>query len=110
MELRYDGGQYGGLYSIIGKGKVVTANYTYKTPLRSKKTGSDTSILDVQYMQYMTARNSAAHNLSDAMKGNNQTVFAAMNKILTSIDASLSKIASAKVNEIEDENNKKQEA
>jgi len=92
-ELRYDGGQYYGLFSIIGENKNITARYEYRTPLQTRKEGNDISVLDVRHMQLMASRNSAAHDLSDAMKGRNNTVFAKLNSTLTSIDNSLSKIA-----------------
>jgi len=92
-ELRYDGGQYYGLFSSIGESKNITANYEYRTPLQTRKQGYDTSILDVRHMQLMASRNSAAHDISDAMKGRNNTVFVKLNNTLTSIDYSLSKIS-----------------
>jgi hypothetical protein len=104
-ELRYDGGQYGGLFSVIGDNKVITAAYEYRTPLRSRKFSKDSSFLDIRYMQMMTARNSAAQDLSDAMKGRNQTVFAKMNEKLTSIDMSLSQMAKV----VKDEYDQKQD-
>ncbi|QIL91395.1 hypothetical protein GNX18_17610 [Microbulbifer sp. SH-1] len=92
-ELRFSGGQYGGIFSVVGKGKSIHANYEYKSPLRFKKKGRDQSLLNVTYMQQMTSRNSAAHDLSDAVKGRNNTVFAQMVKNLSAINRSLNTIS-----------------
>jgi hypothetical protein len=92
-EFRFSGGQYGGLLSEIGDGKEVTVSFIYRTPLRSNKKGSAVAVLNIKYMEHMSARNSAAYDLSDAMKGRNNTVFVKMNKSLVSIDKSLSILA-----------------
>lgn len=94
-ELRFWGGQYGGLLSEVGEGIQVVAEYKYRTPLRNSKQGKDTSILDVRYMEKMDAKSSAAHDLSDALKGRNNSVFFKIDKNLASIDESLSKISAA---------------
>ncbi|MFN2202986.1 MAG: hypothetical protein ACK2UO_17435 [Caldilineaceae bacterium] len=91
--LRYMGGQYGGLLAQIGDGYPVTATYDYRTPLRIKKKGKDTSVLDVQYMAAMHSGNSAAYDLADAMKGRNNTVFIKTNKQLEMISKELTRIA-----------------
>lgn len=94
-ELRYQAGQYGGLLSQINDNFSVTAKYIYRTPLRNKKSGEDTSILDIRYMAYMNTKNSAAHDLSDALKGRNNTIFLTLNNTLKSIDNKLESIASS---------------
>jgi hypothetical protein len=91
--LRYTGGQYSGLLAQIGDGYPVTATYNYRTPLRIKKKGKDTSILDIQYMAGMHSGNSAAYDLADAMKGRNNTVFIKTNKELEVISKQLTRIA-----------------
>jgi hypothetical protein len=92
--LRYQAGQYGGLLSQVGETFNITATYSYRTPLRRKKPGKDTSMLDVKYMATMHAGNSAAYDLADAMKGRNNTIFLKTNKELESIGKSLSQIVS----------------
>ncbi|PHS30272.1 MAG: hypothetical protein COA95_09290 [Methylophaga sp.] len=94
-ELRYQAGQYGGLFSQIGESFTVAAKYSYRTPLRNGKRGEDTSILDIRYMSHMNSKNSAAYDLSDAMKGRNNTIFSELNKSLKSIDGKLGLIASS---------------
>lgn len=94
-ELRYQAGQYGGLLSEVGEQFSITATYKYRTPLRSKKLGDDTSILDIKYMANMHSGNSAAQDLSDALKGRNNTIFSSINGNLKSIDGKLDRIASA---------------
>ena len=94
-ELRYQAGQYKGLISKINDGFSVTAKYTYRTPLRTKKNGEDISILDLRYMKYMNTKSSAAHDLSDALRGKNNTIFLKINRSLESIDKKLGLIASS---------------
>lgn len=92
-ELRFNAGQYGGLQNIIQDGMSIVAQYTFRTPLHSEKKGTDSSILDVNYMQFSGTKNSAAQDLSDALKGKNDTVFIEMNQSLASISKSLSVLA-----------------
>lgn len=92
-ELRCIGGQYGGLLSEIGEGVQVTAEYKYRIPLRNNKQGKDSSNLDIRYMLEMSTKNSVAHDLSDAMKGRNNTIFLKIDKNLISINKSLSEIS-----------------
>ena len=94
-ELRYQAGQYGGLLSQVNDNFCVTAKYTYRTPLRNRKSGEDISILDIRYMKYMNTKNSAAHDLSDALKGRNNTIFLQLDKSLKSMDKKLGLIASS---------------
>ncbi|BES69334.1 hypothetical protein RE428_03520 [Marinobacter nanhaiticus D15-8W] len=92
-ELRFNAGQYGGLKDRVKNGISVSANYSFRTPLRSGKKGTDSSMLDVNYMQHAGTKNSAAQDLSDALKGRNHTVFIQMNKSLASISKSLSELS-----------------
>lgn len=94
-ELRYHAGQYAGIFSQIGDAFTVTAKYKYRTPLRNSKKSEDTSILDIRYMKGMKYTNSAAQDLSDAMKGRNNTIFSQLNKSLKSIEVKLGLIASS---------------
>ncbi len=91
-ELRFNAGQYGGLKDRVKDGISVSARYTFRTPLRSGKKGTDSSMLDVNYMQHAGTKNSAAQDLSDALKGRNHTVFIQMNRSLASISKSLSEL------------------
>ena len=92
--IRYQAGQYEGLYSQIGDSFPVTTTYKFETPLRLRKNGSDLSILDIRFMARMHSANSAAQDLSDAMKGRNNTVFKDINKSLVTISTTLNKINS----------------
>ena len=92
-ELRFNAGQYGGLKHRVQDGIGVSSQYIFRTPLRSSKKGTDSSMLDVNYMKHASTKNSAAQDLSDALKGKNQTVFINMNKSLASISKSLSELA-----------------
>lgn len=89
QELRYDGGQYAGITSVIGDRKEISAKYEYKSPLKIRKKGADTSVLDIRYMQKMSSRNSVRQDISDAMQGNNNTIFAKINKNLEKVSQSL---------------------
>ncbi len=91
--LRYQAGQYGGLISQLNESLPVTASYVYRTPLRKKKKGSDVSILDIKYMSRMSSGNSPAHDLADAMKGRNNTIFLKTNDQLKSVNKNLNRIA-----------------
>ena len=91
-ELRFNAGQYGGLKDRVKDGISVSSHYTFRTPLRSCKKGTDSSMLDVNYMQNAGTKNSAAQDLSDALKGRNHTVFIKMNQSLASISKSLSEL------------------
>lgn len=92
-ELRYQAGQYGGLSSVIKESYSLEATYTYKTPLGSKKSGVDTLVLDIRYMSQMHSKNSAALDLSDALKGRNNTIFVELNRSLKSINTTLTNIS-----------------
>jgi hypothetical protein len=92
--LRYQAGQYGGLLSQLNENLPVTASYSYRTPLRRNKKGSDLSILDVNYMSRMHSGNSPAYDLADAMKGRNNTIFLKTNTQLTNVNNNLERIAS----------------
>ena len=94
-ELRYQAGQYGGLFSQISESLPVIATYNYRTPLRTKKKGKDLSILDIKYMMRMHSGNSPAYDLADAMKGRNNTIFLKTNKQLEAINTNLRRIASS---------------
>lgn len=94
-ELRWQAGQYGGLLAQIGDGLPVTVSYNYRTPLSIKKKGKDVSVLDIKYMYSMHSSNSPAHDLADAMKGRNNTIFLKTNKQLEAINNNLSRIAMA---------------
>jgi hypothetical protein len=88
-ELRYPAGQYGGLEFIIKDSYKLTANYTYRTPLRSKKKGLDTIILDIKHLRQMHSRNSVEMDLSDALLGRNSTIFKEINNSLKTINKTL---------------------
>lgn len=102
-ELRYQAGQYKALISQVENGFAVTAKYMYRTPLRNKKNGKDISILDISYMKYMNTKNSTAYDLSDALKGRNNTIFLKVNRTLESIDKHLKLIASSLMSKEENE-------
>lgn len=87
-ELRYWGGQYGGLKAAIPTDLEVTAKYTFKSPLR-KRRGEDVSVLDVRYLEGCNSSNSAATDLSDALKGRNNTIFLKIQRSLDSISKEL---------------------
>ena len=91
--LKHQAGQYGGLLSQLNENKPVIANYSYRTPFRRKKKGSDLSILDINYMSRMHSGNSPAYDLADAMKGRNNTVFLKTNAELTKVNINLDRIA-----------------
>lgn len=93
-ELRYQAGQYAGLLSQVRDSFSVTATYKYRTPLRIKKEGKETSVLDIKYMARMHSSNSPAYDLADAMKGRNNTIFLKTNNQLEAISQSLGRIAS----------------
>ncbi|WP_119395676.1 hypothetical protein [Salinibius halmophilus] len=95
-EIRFAGGQYGGLSAQIGDGIEVLAEYTFRTPLQSSKRGVDLSVLNIHYMQHLSTKNSAAYDLSDALKGRNHTIFLKMNKSLDGITQELRKLVSEK--------------
>lgn len=88
-ELRYSGGQFAGLTSVIGAQKEILAFYEYKSTLSFRKKGRDISILDIRYMSRMSAKSTAVQNLSDAMKGINNTIFAKINHNLDRINQTL---------------------
>lgn len=93
-ELRYQAGQYAGLLSQVSDSFSVTATYKYRTPLRIKKEGKETSVLDIKYMARMHSSNSPAYDLADAMKGRNNTIFLKTNNQLEAISQNLERIAS----------------
>lgn len=92
-ELRYQAGQYGGLSSIIKSGYNLEADYQYRTPLKNKKMGSDTLILNVKHLGQMHSVNDVKVVLSDALQGRNSTIFKEVNKSLNAINSTLRNIS-----------------
>ena len=90
-ELRYWAGQYGGLKAAIPTDLEIIAKYTFKSPLR-KRNGKDISVLDVRYLEGCNSSNSAATDLSDAMKGKNNTVFIEIKNSLDNISNELNSL------------------
>jgi hypothetical protein len=90
-ELRYWGGQYGGLKAAIPTDLEIIARYSFKSPLRKRK-GEDVSVLDVRYLKGCNSSNSAATDLSDALKGNNNTVFIKIKNSLDNISKELNSL------------------
>jgi hypothetical protein len=101
-ELRFLAGQYAGLSDKIGDGLLVTAEYKFRSPLRSNKKNKDDSQLDINYMQYMTHSNSVENVISDALKGRNGTIFMKMNTSLNGIESTLKTIVEQQTNTIEE--------
>ncbi|MCV2401788.1 hypothetical protein OFY17_02715 [Marinomonas sp. C2222] len=83
-ELRYWGGQFAGLKAAIPEGLEVVSQYGFKSPLRKRK-GKDVSILDIRYLKGVNSSNSAATDLSDALKGKNNTIFSEIHESLNSV-------------------------
>lgn len=93
-ELRYQAGQFAGLKSQIGDGLELSAAYKFRAPFRNNKVGQDVSLLDIEYMGRMNSKNSAAQDLSDALKGRNNTTLSKIDRSLHEISKSLTIIAS----------------
>jgi hypothetical protein len=87
-ELRYWAGQFAGLKEAIPIDLELTARYSFKSPLRSKN-GEDISILDIRYLENVNSSNSAATDLSDALKGKNNTIFSKIHKSLDNVTKEL---------------------
>ncbi|MDH2372318.1 hypothetical protein QD228_00450 [Cobetia sp. 3AK] len=90
-ELRYRAGQFAGLREVIPSDLEVTANYSFKSPIRSKK-ANDISILDIRYLEKAQSSNSAATTLSDALRGRNNTIFIQVSKNISDVTKELKNI------------------
>ncbi|MEP3348689.1 MAG: hypothetical protein ABJN96_01920 [Marinomonas sp.] len=87
-ELRYWAGQFGGLKAAIPEDLEVIAKYDFRSPLCKRK-GADTSILDIRYLEGVNSSNSVATDLSDALKGKNNTVFSKIHESLDNVTKEL---------------------
>ena len=87
-ELRYWAGQFAGLKEAIPVDLEVSAKYRFKSPLR-RRHGEDISILDIRYLEGVNSSNSVSTDISDALKGRNNTIFSKIHNSLNNITKEL---------------------
>lgn len=93
QEYVFNGGQYGGLSSRIGKKLELQITYNYKNPIGITRKRTESCILSVSHLENMPTRTSAEQAVVDALKGPFGTTLHKIEKELKTIGISLSKIA-----------------
>ena len=91
-EMRFIGGQYVGLKNELKDSFEIKVRYNFSSPLKSDKRAEDISFLTVEHLLYQNTKNSADQDISDAVKGRNNTVFSQMNLRLEKIEKVLLKL------------------
>lgn len=97
----FDGGQYGGLSVMLDPSLEIRVSYMYKNPFGITRKRTETCILSIEHLKYMTTRPSAEAAIVDALKGPNTTTLQQIREELSFIHNALSKIS--KNDEKEDE-------
>lgn len=69
----FNGGQYSGLESNVGKGLKVKVTYKYQNPLGILRKADETIMLCIEHLRRMPTRTSASQAIVDALKGPNKT-------------------------------------
>jgi len=69
----FNGGQYSGLESSIGKGLNIKVSYKYRNPLGVLRRAEEAVMLGISHLGRMPTRTSASQAIVDALKGPNKT-------------------------------------
>lgn len=85
----FNGGQYSGLASKVGKGVTVKASYKYRDPLGFLRKAEETIVLGVEHLRRMPTRTSASQAIVDALKGPNKTTMQEIRDELRAINKHL---------------------
>lgn len=89
----FNGGQYAGLETKIGKGLEVKVLYKYRNPLGFLRNKSDTLMLAIEHLGRMPTRTSADQAIVEALKGPNRTTVQEIRDELRTININLKQIA-----------------
>lgn len=92
----FDGGQFGGIQQKLGDGLAVRVFYEYKNPIGCLSEDSESFVLSVEYLGWMSARRSSNEAITDALISQNKTTLHEVRDELRKINASLTKIADKK--------------
>ena len=85
----FNGGQYSGLASRVGKGITVKASYKYRNPLGILQKAEETIVLGIEHLRRMPTRTSASQAIVDALKGPNKTTMQEIRDELRAINKHL---------------------
>lgn len=88
----FNGGQYAGLFEVIGEKLEVVVSYSYKNPIGLSKTREELCILSVSHLRSMPTRTSAEQAIVDALKGPNKTTLQRIEDNLRAIGDELNAI------------------
>lgn len=99
----FNGGQFSGLQSKVGKGLVVKVTFKYRNPLGFRRRARETILLGIEHLKRMPTRTSAAQAIVDALKGPNRTTMHEIRDELRAIRKHLSVLT-------KDHQNKEQES
>lgn len=89
----FNGGQFGGLESVLGAGLTITVSYKYRNPLGILRKGRESVTLSVSHMKGMPTRTSANQAIVDALKGPNTTTVQEIRNELRGINKQLQVLA-----------------
>jgi hypothetical protein len=89
----FNGGQYSGLETEIGKGIEVKVSYKYRNPLGVLRNTNNTLALGIEHLGRMPTKTSASQAIVDALKGPNKTTVQEIRDELRAINKHLQKIA-----------------
>jgi hypothetical protein len=85
----YDGGQYAGLASKIGKALSVEVSYKYRNPFGFTRKRHEGFVLSMAHMEHMPTRTSAQQAIVDALKSSNKTTIHEIRDELRALNKSL---------------------
>ena len=89
----FNGGQYSGLKSKIGKGIKVKVAFNYRNPLGILRKTNEMFVLGIEHLARMPTRTSANQAIIDALKGPNKTTIQEMRDELRAINKHLRLLA-----------------
>lgn len=92
QKYKFDGGQYGGLSTKLGRKLEIEVSYKYKNPLGISRSRKEVCILSISHLQYMTTRTSAEQAIVDALKGPNKTTLQRMENELKAIGSAINNL------------------
>lgn len=95
----YDGGQYAGLASKIGKALPVDVSYKYRSPFGFTCKSSESFVLSMVHMAHMPTRTSAQGAIVDALKSSNRTTLHEIRDELRALNKSLKVLAQQRAGE-----------
>lgn len=84
------GGQFAGIESWVGEGKLIKITASYKNPFSIKRESKSTCCLQVNHLKGLPTRKSGDQAIVDAFRNNSSSVFYKIYKVLEKMNHSLS--------------------